>query len=120
LWSVNNVSKVRCAQGRQDEAVSMLEAMVPVVERTLGSAHVGMSMTRYNLATAYAAQGRWEASETVLKQQLEVVPPRHPDWAISMSQLARVYEQQGRNEEAQEILLSISHCLGSSGEDKSI
>lgn len=118
LWSINNVSKVRCAQGRQDEAVNMLEAMVPVVERTLGSAHVGMSMTRYNLATAYAAQGRWQEAETVLRKQLEVVPPRHPDWAISMSQLAQVYEQQGRNEEAQEILSSISRRLGSSGGDK--
>ena len=84
LWSINNMSKVRCAQGRPDEAVDMLEAIVPVVERTLGSAHVGMSMTRYNLATAYTAQRRWEDAEIIIKEQLEVVPPRHPDWVISI------------------------------------
>jgi tetratricopeptide (TPR) repeat protein len=114
LWSINNLSKVRCAQGRQDEAVDMLEAIVPVAKRTLGNAHVGMSMTRYNLATAYAAQRRWQDAETVLKEQLEVVPPRHPDWVLSMSHLAHVYEQQGRNEEAQEVLSSISSRHGSS------
>ena len=120
LWSINNVSKVRCAQGHQDEAVRMLEEMVPVVERTLGSAHVGMSMTRYNLASAYGGQGRWQEAETVLKQQLEVVPPRHPDWVLSMSQLAQVYEQQGRKEKAQEILSSISRRQASSTVEKRV
>jgi predicted Zn-dependent protease len=76
-------------------------------------------MTRYNLATAYAEQKRWHEAETVLKQQLEVVSPRHPDWGISMNQLAQVYEQQGRKEEAQEVLASISRRRGSSGEGKS-
>jgi tetratricopeptide (TPR) repeat protein len=120
LWSINNVSKVRCAQGRSDEAANMLEAIMPVVERTLGNAHVGMSMTRYNLATAYAEQERWRESEAVLKQQLEVVSPRHPDWVISMTQLARVYEQQGRREEAQEMLSRIAQVRGSGGGHKNV
>jgi tetratricopeptide (TPR) repeat protein len=120
LWSINDLSKVRCARGHAEEAANMLEDIIPVVERTLGNAHVGMSMTRYNLATAYAEQERWHETETILKQQLGVVSPRHPDWGISMKQLARVYEQQGRKGEAQKVLASISHRPRSSGDGKSL
>ena len=54
LWSVNDLSRVLCERGEGAEAVKILEDIVPVVARTLGEMHVGMIMTKSNLARAYA------------------------------------------------------------------
>lgn len=103
LWSVNNLSKICCAQDRWDEAVQLLEHIVPVVTRTLGPGHVGMSMTKYNLASAYAGQTYWTKAATMLQQQLQYLTPQHPDWIAYMSLLARVLEHGGQQDEARRI-----------------
>ncbi|TVY55429.1 Nephrocystin-3 [Lachnellula cervina] len=96
LWSVNDLSKVLCERGRPGRAVRILEEIIPVVVRTLGEDHVGMSMTRSNLARAYALSGHLEEAEGVLWRLLEVLPLDHPDWIHNMFGYVRVRVRQGK------------------------
>lgn len=58
LWSINDLSKICCERKRPLDAVKILEEIIPVVIRTLGEKHVGMSMTRANLVHAYSLCGK--------------------------------------------------------------
>lgn len=79
LWSVNDFSKIMCSKKRYDEAATILEEIIPVVERTLGERHVGMAMTRGNLARTYGLCQQWEKAKEVVEQLLEIMPEEHPD-----------------------------------------
>lgn len=85
LWSVNDLSKVLCERRRGLEAAKMLEDIIPIVARTLGDAHVGMTMTKGNLAKAYVNSGRWIQAEQMLAQILKSTPTDHPDWVQTIS-----------------------------------
>ncbi|KAL8669551.1 MAG: hypothetical protein Q9168_005859 [Polycauliona sp. 1 TL-2023] len=91
LWSVNDLSKVLCERGRGLQAAEMLENIIPIVTRTLGDDHVGMTMTKGNLAKAYVNCGRWEHAERVLTEILKSTPTDHPDWVQTIS--GHVYVQ---------------------------
>jgi hypothetical protein len=80
LWSVNDLSKVVCERGRPAEAVEMLQKIIPIVTRTLGNNHVGMSMTKSNLARAFALCEDWASAEELLGPLTNVIPVDHPDW----------------------------------------
>ncbi|TVY89235.1 hypothetical protein LAWI1_G005855 [Lachnellula willkommii] len=90
------MSKVLCKRGRAGRAVEILEEIVPVVARTLGEDHVGMSMTRSNLARAYALSGHLEEAEGVLWRLLKVLPLDYPDWIHNMFGYVRVRVRQGK------------------------
>lgn len=85
LWSVNDLSKVLCERGRGREAATMLEDIIPVVARTLGDDHVGMTMTKGNLAKAYVNSGRWIEAEQILAQLSKSTTKDHPDWVRTIS-----------------------------------
>jgi len=80
LWSINDLSKAVCERGRPAEAVEMLRKIIPIVARTLGNNHVGMSMTKANLARALALCEEWASAEELLGPLLKAVPADHPDW----------------------------------------
>ncbi|KAK6379724.1 hypothetical protein LTS17_005797 [Exophiala oligosperma] len=101
LWSVNDLSKVLCERGRPLQAVNMLTELIPVVERTLGQEHVGMNMTKGNLARAYVLCGRWYDAERVLLEMLSLIKDDHPDWVQTMSGCIHVQILSGRLEEAE-------------------
>ena len=101
LWSVNDLTKVLCERERAAEAVAMLEDTIPVVARTLGENHVGMSMTRSNLARAYFLCERWADAEGLTRGLLEQVPGDHPDWVHIMSGFVFLLVRRGRLEEAE-------------------
>ncbi|KAI9687022.1 MAG: hypothetical protein M1822_002432 [Bathelium mastoideum] len=101
LWSVNDLSKVLCGRGRAQEAVVMLEEIVPVVTRTLGDSHVGMLMTRSNLARAYFLSGRWSDAEETLRKLLPLIPPDHPDSIHNMCGYVHVLIELGDFEQAE-------------------
>jgi tetratricopeptide (TPR) repeat protein len=101
LWSANDLSKVLCERGNPSKAAKMLEDLIPVVERTLGERHVGMNMTKGNLARAYVLCERWNNAQELLRQMLAVIKEDHPDWIHSMYGYAHVQIQLGRLNEAE-------------------
>jgi tetratricopeptide (TPR) repeat protein len=104
LWSINDLSKIYIEVGRADDAVTILENIVPIVVRTLGQNHVGMSMTRTNLGRAYFMSERWAEAEDTVRPLLAEIPPHHPDWIHTMYGYAQILFELGRLEDAEK------HC----------
>jgi tetratricopeptide (TPR) repeat protein len=107
LWTINDLSKVYTDSGRAQLALKMLDAMIPVVVRTVGHRHVGMNMTKYNLARAYNALGRWLDGEKVLINQIGHLFSTHPDHIIATAELAWVYKNLKRFDEAEKSYLNV-------------
>jgi tetratricopeptide (TPR) repeat protein len=101
LWTINDLCKVYTDSGRAKMALEMLDTMIPVVVRTLGHRHVGMNMTKYNLARAYNALGRWTDGEKVLLNRIGHLFSSHPDYIIAIAELAWVYKNLERFDEAE-------------------
>ena len=115
LWSINDLSKILCERGRPADAAKMLEDIVPIVERTLGREHVGMNMTRGNLARAYVKGKRWGDAEVVLEEMLERVGVEHPDWVETMYGFVHVKVRLGKMEEAERSYEKMTHVFGTKG-----
>jgi tetratricopeptide (TPR) repeat protein len=79
----------------------MLQEIMPVVIRTLGYQHIGVQMTRFNLARALNALGRWTEGEEILKKQVGNLIPTHSDFTITVAELAWTYKNLGRLDEAE-------------------
>ncbi|KAH3949971.1 hypothetical protein HBI56_098870 [Parastagonospora nodorum] len=79
----------------------MLEEMIPVVTRTLGEHHVGMSMTKGNLSRAYFLLERWDDALACLLPGLQKLPPDHPDWINAMYGRSHILFKQGKLAEAE-------------------
>lgn len=101
LWSINDLSKIMCDRGRPERAVSMLEEIIPVVTRTLGEEHVGMLMTRSNLARAYILCEKWREAEILLRTVVAIIPTDHPDWVHAMSGYVHVRTNLGQQMETE-------------------
>ncbi|KAH8725092.1 hypothetical protein GQ44DRAFT_772490 [Phaeosphaeriaceae sp. PMI808] len=101
LWSINDLSKIYVEKGRAAEAVAILEAIIPVVERTLGLTHVGMSMTKSNLGRAYFMSERWKEAEETIQPLLSRIMPDHPDWYHNVYAFAQIQFNLGKIEEAE-------------------
>ncbi|KAK5461376.1 hypothetical protein LTS15_003439 [Exophiala xenobiotica] len=101
LWSINDLSKVQCERKRPYEAVASLENIIDVVRETLGDEHVGMTMTRSNLARAYVLCEHWGKAEIELSGLLEVVPSDHPDYINTLSGMVHVRIRMGKLEQAE-------------------
>ena len=107
LWSVNDLSKVLCERGRLQNAVRILEETIPVAIRTLGEDHIGVSMTRSNLARAYSLSKRWTEAEENLRLLLNQIPSEHPDWFHAMSGYIHVQMKLGHVKDAENISIDI-------------
>lgn len=101
LWSANDLSKVLCERKRGAEAVAELKSILGVVERTLGEKHVGMTMTKSNLARAYVLCEQWEAAEKELRDLITNIPPDHIDTINARSGLVHVLIRMGKLAEAE-------------------
>lgn len=115
LWSENDLSKVLCERGQATNAVKLLEQIVPVVQRTLGEAHVGMHMTKSNLARSYARSGRWAKAEITLAELLEFTNEAHPNWFRIMSGYVYVLMQMKHYDEAELTCLKLYRKLKGDG-----
>jgi tetratricopeptide (TPR) repeat protein len=107
LWSINDLSKIYIEIGRVDDAVTILENIVPIVVRTLGENHVGMSMTRSNLGRAYFMSERWAEAEDTVRPLLAEIPPNHPDWYHNMYGYAQILYELGRLEDAEKYCVQV-------------
>ena len=101
LWSMIDLSKVYTARQRPHDAIAILEKVVPVVLRTLGKKHPGMSMAKANLAQAYVRAERWSEAERLLDDLLADVPKDHPDFIVAMLGHIHVMIALGHLEEAE-------------------
>jgi tetratricopeptide (TPR) repeat protein len=107
LWSMNDLARVLTTRQRPHEAIAILDKVVPILRRTLGDAHPGMSMTKANLTQAYVRAERWGEAETLLKELLEIVPKDHPDSIVAMLGYIYVRTATGRMEEAETDCLKV-------------
>lgn len=101
LWSVNDVAKVLFLRGRYEESICHLEEIVPAVARTLGENHIGMRMTKGNLARAYGRSGRWEEADRCLSEIMPDIDEDDPDWVRSKIAHARIQIRLDRLSEAE-------------------
>ena len=81
-------------------AVELLESILPIVKRTLGDDHVGMHMTKGNLARAYARSRQLDKAMAVLDEMFERIGPKHPNWSEVMTGRAEVEIKLGQLAEA--------------------
>jgi Tetratricopeptide repeat len=107
LWSMNDLARVLTARQRPHEAIAILDKVAPILRRTLGDAHPGMSMTKANLTQAYVRAERWGEAETLLKELLQVVSKDHPDSIVAMLGYIYVRTATGRMEEAETDCLKV-------------
>ena len=101
LWSVNDLAKVVHTRRRPVEAINILEPILPIVRRTLGEKHPGMSMTKANLVISYVQAQRWSEAETIIKELLQIVPEDHPDYIHTLSGYIHTRTALGDLEEAE-------------------
>ncbi|KAK7967789.1 uncharacterized protein PG986_002066 [Apiospora aurea] len=80
LWSINDLSKIYCELKKPNQVVTILEEIVPIVERTLGPRHVGMAMSKSNLCRSYILCDRIKDAGVMARDLLEITTPEHPDW----------------------------------------
>ena len=111
LWSMNDLARVLTTRQRTDEAIAILDKIAPIVRRTLGEAHPGMSMTKANLTQAYMSAGQRGEAETVLKDVLQLVPKDHPDWIVAKLGYIRVLTATDRLEEAETDCLKVLNVI---------
>ena len=111
LWSMNDLARVLTTRQRPNEAIAILDKVAPILRRTLGEAHPGMSMTKANLTQAYVLAGRWGEAEIVLKDVLQIVPKDHPDWIVAKLGYIRVLTVTERLEEAETDCLKVLNLI---------
>lgn len=101
LWAVNDLSKVYTDSGRAGESLDMIQDIIPIIIRTLGKQHIGMQMTKFNLARAFNALGKWHEGEKILRRQVGNLIPTHSDFLITIAELAWTCKNLGCLDEAE-------------------
>ncbi|KAI0143134.1 tetratricopeptide repeat domain-containing protein [Xylariaceae sp. FL1272] len=107
LMAVGSKAMVLSAMGRLEEAESLMYPVLDVASRNFGADHIGVLAGRQALATILNHQGRYAEAEYILKDVSErqrTMPSRrgdyHPDRIVSLSELARCYQLQGKLEQS--------------------
>ena len=111
LWSVNDLSKIFCERRRPQEAIALLDDILPTVIRTLGKDHIGVPLTRWNMARAYFLLERWADAEQTVCSLLPVMPEAHPDGIALRSGYVFLLVHLNRLPEAQEQCEALLHSV---------
>uniref|UniRef100_UPI003A848506 tetratricopeptide repeat protein n=1 Tax=Kitasatospora sp. SC0581 TaxID=3394360 RepID=UPI003A848506 len=94
--------------GRTEDALHLLEQVLPDHEQVLGTDHPSTLSTRHSLATCYSETGRTEDAirllEQVLTDRRRVLRPDHPSTLNTRHNLAYAYREVGRTEDAIRLL----------------
>ena len=95
------------ALGRLQDSEELLRSIITIATRNIGDNHIGVLFGRQILATILSYQGRYTEAEQILldvsDRQKRMPSPRgdyHPDRIVSLLELARCYQLQGRFEES--------------------
>ena len=70
--SYNSLAALYRAQGRYDEAESLLQKALAIWERVLGLEHPNTADSYNNLGVLYANQGKWAAAREYLEKALAI------------------------------------------------
>jgi tetratricopeptide (TPR) repeat protein len=111
LAALNNLAVCREQQGRQAEALELLEQVCAHRTRLAGGDHRETLTARGNLASAYARLGRLDQAEAELTEVLaglrRVEGPDGPDSLALLGNLAALHRDAGRPEQALELELEV-------------
>ncbi|MEM1182555.1 MAG: tetratricopeptide repeat-containing protein kinase family protein, partial [Acidobacteriota bacterium] len=114
--ALDMLARVRRSGGDYGGAVEAQEQSMAIFRR-LGGAVPALSAGHQNLGLTFSALGRWSAAEAEFRRAIElrksVLKPGHPTFASHYNGLAMVIANQGRFEEAVEILVPLEAQLRS-------
>lgn len=107
LTARNNLAHALRIGGHDDEALVVLEALLPLLREHLGEGHPSTWTTCSSLGELLVQRGEFERAEPLLEEalraQLEVLGPAHLDTGAAQNSLAELRRQQGRLEEARDL-----------------
>lgn len=114
LVAIGNMCAVLGARGHVQKAELLALDVLPIAERNFGTDHIGVLFGRQILATMLIQQKRYDEAEKML---LDVMDRQrsmssrtddfHPDRIVSMIELARCYQLQGKLDESIEICCEV-------------
>lgn len=91
---MNDLSRIYCAQGYPRDAVDILIQTKEIALHTLDIAHIGTSITFFNLAHSYTLLDKLGQAESILieliQQEVSSIRPDHADVFSAKFKLARV------------------------------
>ncbi|EIT75497.1 hypothetical protein BDV35DRAFT_404335 [Aspergillus flavus] len=121
LWSMNDLSKVYCAQSYPKDALELLIPTLDVAVRTLGRSHIGTLMNMSNLVHTHRMIGTPSNIRTaeamlgdLISAQIKSLGPSHPDVYGAKLQLAQMYERKGQLSQAEIVYRDILSAEGES------
>lgn len=101
LWALCDLAKLLIIRQRPQEAIIILDRLIPDARRRLGDAHVGILMAKTNLVLAHVRLKRWTEAEALLKELLQALPEGHPDVLAAALGYVYIILMTGRKEDAQ-------------------
>ena len=105
--TLNNLGRLRYAEGDYDAAVSRLKRSIQIREDAYGPEHPDLVSTLGNLATAHVATGQFgpamRGQERILRIRLAALGSEHPDVATSWSSIGVVHKLRGEREQAEQM-----------------
>lgn len=94
--------------GHYDEAQKLLEQVLNIEHRILGSENIEIATTMRNLAMVQADEANFKEAEKLLEESLTIIErqtgPDHPERAAAANALAHVYLRDGDLESAEPLL----------------
>ncbi len=126
--NLNSLATLYTNQGRYTDVEPLYKEALAIIKKQLGDNHPTTATSLDNLATLYINQGRYTDAEPLYKEALEIrkkqirnnyfriisifdslprekqLGDNYPDIAISLNNLAELYQSQGRYSEAEPLL----------------
>jgi len=104
LWAMCNLARIKASAGAVEDAERMIEAGIPVAERTIGVDHVGTLMGKTYFGQILILAGKLKKAETVLSLVVETYRARdgqemHGDYLVAASFLLDCYRKLGRHQD---------------------
>lgn len=115
LSAINDLSKIRCAQRRFQDAMALIKPTRIISTRTLGEHHIVTFLTTFNLACIHTYLDNWEEADNLLSKLIEheirTLGPLHRDVLAAKLQLASVCKSMKNESKAESLILDVFEGL---------
>ena len=105
IWPFIGLGSFYEGQGLYQQAEPWYKLCLEVAENRLGLEHLGVAISRNNLAELYRSTGRYSQAEPLFQQALKLTKrllgDNHPHVAASLNNLALLYRSTGRYSQAE-------------------